>query len=107
VNIGETTELLTYISVLDGRTVDEATVLRWHPLVDDLDLELAKAAVDLHDRENPGWIKPADVRRNVGRILDAAELPEDDYGNPLPPDVEALRVRARLATMPRRRAVTS
>lgn len=88
-NIRETGELLLFIQVLDNRPVDEAVVLRWHPLVEDLDLAEAKEAVNLFDRETPGWIKPANIRANVERMQLVGVEREDEWGNVVEPDAGA------------------
>lgn len=99
-NIRETTELLTRAQLIDNRRVEEATVLAWHELVDDIDFAPAVEAVRLHFRESTAYLVPAHVRKNVDRILYAAEQPEDEYGNPLEPDRAALAARARLQQRP-------
>lgn len=104
-NIQQTNDLLVRIQVIDNRQVGDSTVLAWHELVDDVDFDAAVEAVKMHFRESPAYLVPAHVRKNVDRILNAATFPEDEFGNPLEPDLAALQARARLAG--RRQAVSS
>lgn len=103
-NLQETGQLLMLIQIVDNRRVDEAVILAWQELLDDVDFPVAREAVRLHRRESVVWLTPAHVRANVERILSAAEDPADELGNPLPVDREALAARRRLGD---RRAVTS
>lgn len=96
-NARETAELLTLVQVIDNRRVDEATVLAWHALISDLDVNVAREAVRLHQRESTAYLTPAHVRVNVERIEGAVPYPEDEFGNPLPVDQVALDARMRVA----------
>lgn len=104
-NIEETSKLLGLIQVIDNRRVDEAVILAWVPLVDDIDYRVAVEAVTLHRRESSAYLLPAHVRANAARILGASEWPEDEHGNVLERDEAALAARDRLRST--RRAVTS
>ncbi len=95
-NIRETGELLTLIQVVDNRRVDEAVLLTWQDLLDDVDLAVAREAVRLHRRETPAWITPAHVRANVARILASAVPGQDQWGNDLPVDTAAQEALSRI-----------
>lgn len=95
-NVQETAELLAKIQLIDNRQISDATVLEWWGLVDDLDIDVAVAAVDLFRRESTAYLVPAHVRQNVERILTAPEHPEDEWGNPLEPDRLAIAARERV-----------
>ncbi|MEV8023690.1 hypothetical protein [Microbacterium sp. NPDC080220] len=96
-NLQQTAELLTLIQIIDNRRVDEAVILAWQELVEDLDSPVAREAVKLHRRETSDWITPAHVRANYFRILNAQRFPEDDHGNALAPDHSALEAQDRLS----------
>lgn len=97
-NIAETTELLTRVQIIDNRRVEEATVLAWFELVDDLDFDQALEAVRLHFRESTEYLKPVHVRAGVERIRVAGLGPErDEFGNDIEPDAPALAAFRRLA----------
>lgn len=105
-NIQETTELLTRIQIIDNRRVEEATVLAWFELVEDLALDAALEAVRLHFRESTEYLKPAHIRAGIERIRVSGLGPrEDDFGNVIDPDAQALAAHNRLAGI--RREVTS
>ncbi|MCT1363933.1 hypothetical protein [Microbacterium sp. p3-SID131] len=105
-NIQETTELLTRIQVIDNRRVEEATVLAWFELVDDLDLATALEAVRLHFRESTAYLTPAHVRVAVERIRLAGLGPQqDEYGNDIEPDYPAVAAYERLH--PEQKAINS
>lgn len=104
-NIEETGKLLARVQVIDNRRVDEATILAWHELVEDLDYAMAVEAVRLHFRESTTYLVPAHVRRGIERILLAGlGAREDDYGNTVDVDEPALAAHQRLTGG---RAVTS
>lgn len=97
-NIEETGKLLARVQVLDNRRVDEATILAWHELVEDLEFAHAVEAVRLHFRESTTYLVPAHVRANVERILLAGlGEREDEFGNELEVDEPALASHRRLA----------
>lgn len=104
-NLQETGQLLMLIQIVDNRRVDEAVILAWQELLDDVEFAVAREAVRLHRRESVAWLTPAHVRANVERIVAAAVDPVDEFGNELPVDREALAARERMAGD--RRAVTS
>ncbi|MFD4957118.1 hypothetical protein [Microbacterium sp. NPDC058389] len=96
-NIQQTSELLARVQVIDNRRVEEATILAWHELLDDVDLPTAVEAVRLHFRESTAYLTPAHVRQNVDRIRRADDDPTDEWGNHLPVDEPALAAHARLS----------
>lgn len=109
-NLQETGQLLMLIQIVDNRKVDEAVILAWQELLDDVEFGVAREAVRMHRRESTAWLTPAHVRANVQRILAAEAGREDEFGNVLPVDGEALAARQRLAldrAAFERRAVTS
>lgn len=95
-NIQETNELLLRIQIIDNRQVGDSTVLAWHELLDDVDLQLAIEATRLHFRESTSYLTPAHVRQNAERIARADAEPTDEWGNRLPVDQAALAARGRL-----------
>lgn len=96
-NIKETTDLLVRIQIIDNRRFEEATVLAWHELVEDLDFRMAVEAVRLHFRESTAYLVPAHVRQGVERILLAGlGAREDEFGNQLEVDAPALDAYTRL-----------
>lgn len=98
-NFEQTALLLAEIQVIDNRRVDEATVIAWQPLLEDLSYEVASEAVALHRRESTAYLLPAHVRANVERIRTALAAPTDEYGNPLEVDRLALESQRRLTKM--------
>lgn len=97
-NIKETTDLLVRVQIIDNRRVEEATILAWHELVEDLDYRMAVEAVRLHFRETTAYLVPAHVRAGVERILLAGlGAREDEFGNRLDVDEPALAAHRRLA----------
>lgn len=102
-NISDVSELLTFVQVIDNRRVDEATILAWQELLDDVDLPTAREAARMHFRGSTAYLTPAHIRANVDRIRHAVARPEDEFGNPVDPDMPALeaQVRLSLATVPR------
>lgn len=95
-NVQQTTELLLRIQVIDNRRVEEATVLAWHELVGDLDYAVAIEAVRVHQRESTAYLLPAHVRAIADRIVNAVEVPRDEWGNELEADTVALEARERV-----------
>ena len=96
-NAVEVGKLLAEVSVIDGRVVDEATVLVWMPLVGDLDYQTCVESVRLHRRESTAYLTPAHVRAGVARILLAGlGAREDEYGNTVETDGPALAAHRRL-----------
>lgn len=102
-NLQQTTELLVLIQIIDNRRVDEAVVLAWHELLDDVDFAAAREALTLHRRECVDWVTPAHIRANIDRILRADSAPTDEWGNQLERDEPALAAQRRL----QHRAVTT
>jgi hypothetical protein len=68
VNKQETAQLLAWMQGVDGRVLNELSVLAWHQVVGDLDYDAALDAVREHYREESRYVMPADVvaRCNVG-----------------------------------------
>lgn len=97
-NAVELGKLLGEIQVIDNRRVDEATLLAWLPLVDDISYPVAVEAVRLHRRESSAWLTPAHVRENIERMRVAALGPQpDEYGNLIDPEPAALAAAQRAA----------
>lgn len=61
----ETATLLAYCAAFDRRTLGEADVLAWAPLLTNVDFEEARNAVATHYATNTRWIMPADIRDAV------------------------------------------
>jgi hypothetical protein len=105
-NIEKTNDLLIHIQMIDNRQIGDSTVLAWHELVEDLDFDAALEAVRLHFRESTEYLKPAHIRAGIERIRVSGLGPrEDDFGNVIDPDAQALAAHHRLAGL--RREVTS
>lgn len=70
--------LLAKVRLGDNRQVDEVTVVYWHELIGDLDLEPALAALRKFRRERPGvYLEP-------GHLLELAGVDESDPWSHLP-----------------------
>lgn len=105
-SIVEVTELLTLAQVVDNRRVDEAVILVWHDLLEDVPFDAAREALRMHRRESTAWVTPAHIIAGVDRILQAVEEPVDGYGNRLDPDEAALAAQRRLAAPRGQRALS-
>lgn len=57
--------LLTYISAIDRRPIQDGDSVLWADLLDDIPFEPAKAAVREYYREESRWITPAEIRRRA------------------------------------------
>lgn len=70
-NPRECSELLTYASIIDNRTVAPETVNAWWEIVGHLDVNLARQAIIQHRRESTEYLMPAHVIRGARRLSDA------------------------------------
>lgn len=105
-DIVQISELLAEIQIGDNRRIDDAVLLQWQKLVDDLDYDIALEAMMLHRRESAQWLTAAHVRKNVERIRQALLGPlQDEFGNDVEPDVLAVAAAQRLH--PNQREITS
>lgn len=96
-DIAQTADLLAEVQLIDNRRIEEATLIAWHRLVDDLDYAEAVEAVRLHFRDSTEYLKPAHIRAGVERIRVAALGPrEDDFGNQIEADGPAVAAARRL-----------
>lgn len=101
-DIDETADLLAEVQLIDNRRVEEATLVAWHRLVDDLDYSEAVEAVRLHFRTSTAYLTPAHLRVAVDRIRLAGLGPrEDEWGNEIEPDVPAVAAWERLHPTPK------
>jgi hypothetical protein len=67
----ECSELLTYASIIDNRTVAPETVNAWWEIVGHLDVTLARQAIIQHRRESTEYLMPAHVIRGAHRLSTA------------------------------------
>lgn len=67
----ECSELLTYASIIDNRTVAPETVNAWWEIVGHLDVALARDAIIQHRRESTEYLMPAHVIRGAHRLSTA------------------------------------
>ncbi|WP_336642823.1 hypothetical protein [Microbacterium sp. MMO-113] len=105
-DITQTADLLAEVQLIDNRRIEEATLVAWHRLVDDLDYSEAVEAVRLHFRTSTTYLTPAHVRAAVERIRLAGLGPQqDEYGNDIEPDYPAVAAYERLH--PEQKAITS
>lgn len=105
-DISETADLLALeVQVIDNRRIEEATLVAWHRLIDDLEYPEAVEAVRMHFRDpaNAGvYLTPAHVRAGVERIRVAGLGPQqDEFGNAVEPDFPALAAYTRLNPLPK------
>jgi len=70
VNITETSRLLTYVAAVDGRRVDDATVIAWHDILGDLQMADCQQAVRRHFAGSKDWLMPAHVRELAIKVRD-------------------------------------
>lgn len=61
----ETTQMLAYVSEIDGRHVTEEGVSVWLDLLAGFEFEEVRAAVIRHSTESPDFLKPAHVVKLV------------------------------------------
>lgn len=105
-DITQTADLLAEVQLIDNRRIEEATLVAWHRLVDDLDYAEAVEAVRLHFRTSTAYLTPAHVRAAVERIHQAGIGPmQDEFGNDIEPDLPAVAAYERLH--PEQKAITS
>lgn len=72
----ECSELLTYASIIDNRTVTRETVAAWLEIVGHLDVTLARQAIIQHRRESTEYLMPAHVIRGAQRLRAARQAIE-------------------------------
>jgi hypothetical protein len=68
VNLAEVNRLLAYVSAVDGRRVDDTTVIAWQSILGELELDDCLEAVRGHFARSTDWLMPANVRTMVGLI---------------------------------------
>lgn len=68
-NLTETNSLLAFIALYDNRRIDDATVVAWHAVLDDLDLPDCREAVVQHFRTSDVYLVPVHIRRLVDEIV--------------------------------------
>lgn len=69
-NLAEANRLLTYVASVDGRRIDDATVIAWHSIVGDLHLADCMEAVRRHFANSKDWLMPAHVREAAIKLRD-------------------------------------
>ncbi|OOB91207.1 hypothetical protein B0T42_07365 [Rathayibacter sp. VKM Ac-2630] len=72
----ECSELLTYASIIDNRTVAPETVQAWMEVLGHLDVTLARQAIIQHRRESTEYLMPAHVIRGAQRLRAASRAIE-------------------------------
>ncbi len=64
-NRAETHDLLALIAAYDNRRFDDATVLAWHPILEDNRFEDCRHAVVAHFATSDAYLMPVHVRRGA------------------------------------------
>lgn len=64
----ECSELLTYASIIDHRTVTREVVAAWTEVIGHLDVMDARAAIVQHRRESTEYLMPAHIVKGVQRL---------------------------------------
>ncbi|GAB3042053.1 hypothetical protein [Sediminivirga luteola] len=67
----ETGKLLAFIGELDGRRLTPETIIAWHQVLADIDVDDAFEAVKKHHRESTDWVKPGHVVYLARGVRDA------------------------------------
>jgi hypothetical protein len=102
----ECSELLTYASIIDNRTVAPETVQAWHEVVGHLDVTVAREAIIQHRRESTEYLMPAHVIRNAHRAQAARRAIENPPECPSHPGYILSRLVATCAACEREREET-
>lgn len=66
--VAEVYDLLTYVAAVDNRRFGDDTVLAWHGILAELDLDDCREAVRRHFGQSDDYLKPFHVVRGVGEI---------------------------------------
>ncbi|GIH07385.1 hypothetical protein Rhe02_54520 [Rhizocola hellebori] len=69
-NLAETSDLLALIARYDNRRIDDATVVAWQAVLQDLELPDCQAAVVRHTAGSDAYLKPFHIRQLVKLIRD-------------------------------------
>lgn len=67
----EVSQLLTWASAYDNRTVKPEQVLAWHALVEHISLDIAGEALKMHFAESEKYLQPHHIIANARRVTDA------------------------------------
>ena len=102
----ECSELLTYASIIDNRTVAPETVNAWWEIVGHLDVTLARQAIIQHRRESTEYLMPAHVIRGAHRLSAARRAIESPPECPSHPGYILSRLVATCAACEREREET-
>jgi hypothetical protein len=102
----ECSELLTYASIIDNRTVAPETVNAWMEIVGHLDVTLARQAIIQHRRESTDYLLPAHVVKNARRAQEARRAIESPPECPSHPGYVLSRLVATCAACEREREET-
>lgn len=102
-NLSETDQLLTLISNVDNRNIDDATVLVWHEILGDLPYAECVAAMKAHFRENTEYLTPAFIRARARMLREdrsrgtaVAAIKAADPVRDLTPEQRSARLQARI-----------
>lgn len=72
----ELAQLLTVVSGFDNRKVTPDTVEIWFPLLQDIESDIALAAVQEHYRNSREWLMPSDIRAQAKRMQERLDREE-------------------------------
>lgn len=95
-NLGEANRLLTYAAAIDGRRIDDATVIAWHGIVGDLRLSDCLEAVRRHFAGSKDWLMPAHIRELAIKVREERRPKHEVLSLPSrfePDEARAIRVR--------------
>ena len=67
-NLAETHDLLRLVASFDNRRFDDATVISWQQVLDDLPFADAQTGVLRHFRDSSEWLMPVHIRRIVAEL---------------------------------------
>jgi hypothetical protein len=70
-NIAETSMVLAKIQAFDNRTVDDATTIAWHEVLEPHTVQDALQAVTEYFRSNSTWIMPSHIVERIRMIEDS------------------------------------
>ena len=101
-NLAETDQLLTLMSNLDNRKVDDATVLAWHEILHDLPFEDCRDAVTEHYTTSGDWLMPVHIvrgareleRKRIRAANEARAIAEAPATDPRPLTDRSAEIRA-------------
>lgn len=76
-NLSQTTEILDYLSAIDGRVVTAEKVKAWHDVIGFMEFDLAKeSAVLAHRQENISYVEPKHIIAMSHKVKENARTDE-------------------------------